>query len=169
MKTTLRWFAIGMAVALLPLGLGCTSAYYGPDDRDAPDLRVWPENRDNVARNAAVFVEVIPSWAEVTGFELVEVYEGRYYTVDCAASKRSYANEYLFCPSQVLASHTRYEVWLEVDNYYEYEWSFDTTGHYEGNPDDCYYVEPWSADGVKAKSVRDAGDFEAVTVPGRDA
>ncbi len=168
MKTTLRWLVLGMAVAVLPLGLGCTSAYYGPDDRGAPDLRVWPENRDDVPRNAAVFVEVIPTWAEVTGFELVEVYEGRYYTVDCSSMRREYANEYLFCPDRVLASYTRYEVWLEIAGYYEYEWSFDTRGYYEGDPNDCYYVEPWSEDGVKAKSVGDADDFEAVTIAGRD-
>jgi hypothetical protein len=139
----------GLPVALLVLGIGglllttgCTSSYNTLTDYpDQARLNVWPENHDTVARNAAIWVQVTPSYARVTDFELAEVYGSSRYPVPFTASKRTYSNEYLFCPTQNLSPWSRYEVWLEVDYRAQFEWTFDTNGSFAGNPYECYYVE----------------------------
>lgn len=147
---------------------GCTgSAYDSIDGPGAPSLSVWPENGNTVARNASVFVGVTPSSADVTGFELREVQNGREYIVSVNAKKRTYANDWLFCPTGLLSSWSDYEVWLEVDGEWRYQWSFSTNSGIVGDAGDCYYVEPRSA-AVRTLTVGDG--FEPVALPpGRPA
>lgn len=150
-----RALLVGLGLAGLLAAAGCYGAYEvtagGPG---APRLRVWPENYDTVARNAAVWVEVRPSFARVTNFRLYEEWGGRYYEVPCAASRREFSNEYLFCPDTNLSPYTRYVVELEVDYDTRYRWQFDTSGGYYGPAGDCYYVEPY---GGRTVSAKDAG------------
>jgi len=134
---------------------GCYGAYeVTGGGAGAAKLRVWPENYQTVARNAAVWVEVRPSFAQVTSFTLYEVWDGRYYETACAASRREFSNEYLFCPDSNLSAYTRYIVELEVDYDTHYRWQFDTSGSYAGSSGDCYYVEPY---GGRLVSAKDAG------------
>ncbi len=166
---------VGLIALMLCAGLwiaGCGgSAYDSIDGPGAPRLSVWPEKGDTVARNAAVFVDVRPSSARVSGFELTEIYRGEAYLVDCSSSRRTYANQYLFCPTELLSARTRYEIWLEVDGAYRYTWSFDTGTGVTGDPDDCYYVEPTaSGRGVTLTPGAVTTDpFVPITIPGRPA
>jgi len=146
---------VGAGLAPLLLGVGCYGAYeVTGGGAGAARLQVWPENYDTVARNAAVWVEVRPSFAQVTSFRLYEVWDDRYYETPCATSRREFSNEYLFCPDSNLSPYTRYIVELEVDYDTQYRWQFDTSGGYAGSASDCYYVEPYGGQAVSAK---DAG------------
>lgn len=151
MRTWLSAVAVSVVLALT--ATGCYSPYYSDGGAGRPTLRVFPANRDTVARNVAVFVEVRPSVSRITDFALYENYAGSRYEVGVTAQKRAYANDYLFCPEDVLSPYTRYDVWVEVDGVYEYWWNFDTSGGYYGNPRDCYYVEPRSAEMAGVKSL----------------
>ncbi|MBD3177249.1 MAG: hypothetical protein GF320_18915 [Armatimonadia bacterium] len=172
----LRLLTIGvLAVGGLLVLAGCTSAYDTiTDNPGQARLSVWPENYDDVARNAAVWVEVTPLSARVTDFEIVEVYEGRRYNVPFTSSKREYSNEYLFCPTSNLSPRTRYEIWLQVDYRDEYRWKFDTTSGYAGDPGECYYVRNLSG-GASIKSSESQGEiiqgetgWETYALPGQD-
>ncbi len=151
-----------IACGLVSVG-GCVTSAYDPITNypDSPRLRVWPENGDRVVRNAAIWVEVVPSYARVTDFALYEVYGASKRSVSFTASKRDYSNEYLFCPASNLASYSDYEVWLEVDRVHQYRWTFRTNNRYSGSPNQCYYAQPRMAE-VTSKGL---GEWTPYAIP----
>ena len=160
-EMTRRRCPLALATLAATIGLllitGCASSYNSLTNYpNQARLSVWPKNHDTVARNAAVWVEVTPSYARVTDFEIVEMYGGSRYSVAFTSSKRTYSNEYLFCPAQNLSPYSRYEVWLQVDFREEYKWRFDTSGCYAGNPYECYYITRRSDGAVVMSTESDA-------------
>lgn len=147
---------------------GCSgSSYESIDGPGAPRLTIWPEKGDSVSRNASVFADVRPTSARVTGFELTETYNGQSWPIGVSSKKRTYANQYLFCPNELLAAWSHYEVWMEVDGQYRYRWTFSTNSSVTGSPGDCYYIDP-TASGLSVVSpgTLKADPFLPVTIPG---
>jgi hypothetical protein len=108
MQEVIRMTRVGLIVLILCAAAlwiaGCGSAYDSIDGPSAPKLSIWPEKGDTVSRNASVFADVRPTAARVTAFELSEVYNGQSYPVSVNSQKRSYANQYLFCPTELLSA-----------------------------------------------------------------
>jgi hypothetical protein len=124
-----------MVVGLSVAGLGC-----GPWHGTAT-VRTFPRDGDVVERNAAVYLDVYPTEANVSGFTLSEVYNGSLIDVFCDETHAYGSRGYVYCPRQTLSAWTKYYAEVRVADR-TYGWYFETNGDYNGNPIECYFDQP---------------------------